>query len=396
MKYLIKVIILALPILLFSQRFGSAQASEEPEKQNLLPMMPETEIETKSTILEVPIEASTFLVGPGDKFSISIDAGETLSFVSEVTPGGGILVPKVGNINVAWKTLEEAKTILVESITQQYRQSKVTVDLVGLREILVPVTGAVLDPGYFKSSPIRRVSDLIEKANPNPLADLTAVSLVDMHGEVRVLNMILFTSEGDVSNNPTLNNGDRIHIPMVDVSERAIVVRGAVEESGYFAILQGETLESVILRSIAVQANADIENIKVIRKVGGTPTFYTVTPEEFDSFVLQGGDEVEVSNELPVNVIGQVEEPGSFVFIPGYTSSDYISLAGGILPSGASKGVKVIRKNGEVLRGNDVLIQRGDIIEVNRSLINLMIGDISILQFASTVATLVLAYSAVN
>ena len=396
MKRIALILLLLLPVLLLPQRFGEVQSAEESEKQSMLPVIGEGEVEITKSLLEVPIDETVFIVGPGDKFSISIEAGETINYFADVTPAGGVLIPKVGNIDVSWMTLKEAKAVISEMVISQYRQSRVTVDLVAIREFMVPVTGAVINPGYFKSSPVNRVSDLIDAANPNPLADLTAVMITDRNNNHRTLNMILFTTRGDMAQNPRLNNGDKVHIPLANVAERIIVIRGAVSEAGYTIIQPEESLASIIARKISVHENADIENIVVIRYEDGKPTFYSVQPAEYDSFILRGGDEIEVSNELPVNVLGQVEEPGSFVFIPGYTASDYINLAGGILPSGASKGVKIIRKNGDVLHGRDILIQRGDIIEVNRSMINLLVGEISILQFVSTMATLVLAYSAVN
>ncbi len=388
--------VLLIPLALFSQRFGVTEVNSEEPQESILPVALSEQDQVQQVTLELPIDDSTFTVGPSDKFSISIEVGETITFTGIVTPGGSLLIPKVGNIELFGKTLFEAKALIRNRIQENYRQSRVTVDLIGIREFSVPVTGAVSEPGFYVSTPVMRVSTLVTMANHNPLADLGKVRITDKMGTIITVDVSKFFSEGDMKNNPTLNDGDQIHVPHSNITRSVVVIRGAVEDAGYRSILAAETLSSLISRQVKFQKDADLENVKVIRSGANGPQFITVTPSEYDSFLLTGGDEIEFLFEQPINVLGFVAAPGSYQFIPGYTSSDYLHLAGGLLPAGATKGVKVIRKNGDVLRGRDVIIQRGDIIEVRRSTINILVGEISILQFASTLGTLILAYSAIN
>jgi len=389
-------LVLFVPLTLFSQRFGVTEVNNEAEQESLFPATLEEETQNSQVTLEIPIDDSLFMIGPSDKFSISIEAGETITFVGVVTPSGNLLIPKVGSVPVLGMTLKEAKASIQEKIQTNYRQSRVTIDLIGIREFSIPVTGAVSEPGFYNSTPVMRVSTIVSMAKPLSMADLDAVIITHASDGEKVVNISEFFLTGNLLNNPRLSAGDRVHIPHSSITESVVAVRGAVEEAGYISILENETLASLISRKIEFKKDADIENVKIIRSDKGNPKFVTVKPTDFATFTLKGGDEIEFLFELPVNVLGFVAAPGSYQFIPGYTSSDYLHLAGGILPAGATKGVKVIRKNGEVLRGRDVIIQRGDIIEVRRSTINIMVGEISILQFASTFATLYLAYSAVK
>jgi protein involved in polysaccharide export with SLBB domain len=390
------MLVLLIPLAIFSQRFGVTEVNPAVQPESILPAALDEQDQTQQVTLELPINDSTFMIGPSDKFSISIEAGETTTFIGVVTPGGSLLIPKVGNIELFGKTLREAKLSIRDRIQANYRQSRVTIDLIGIREFSVPVTGAVSEPGFYVSTPVMRVSTIISMASPNSLADITQVRITDKMGKEQIVNISEFFSAGNLSDNPTLNDGDQIHIPHSDISNSVVVVRGAVQDGGYLSILPNETLASLVSRKIEFKKDADLENVKIIRSGKEGLQFITVKPSEFNSFVLLGRDEIEFLFEQPINVLGFVAAPGSYQFIPGYTSSDYINLAGGILPAGATKGVKIIRKNGDILRGSDVIIQRGDIIEVRRSTINILVGEISILQFASTLATLALAYSAVN
>ena len=98
----------------------------------------------------------------------------------------------------------------------------------------------------------------------------------------------------------------------------------------------------------------------------------------------------------PVSGIGYVCKPGSFNIIPGYNSGDYVARAVEISSAGTRGRLSVIRTDGEILFGEDVLIQRGDVIEVKRSLLHIVFGEISVMDFLSTAGSLMLAYLATS
>ncbi|MBC8215148.1 MAG: hypothetical protein H8E64_01380 [Candidatus Marinimicrobia bacterium] len=86
--------------------------------------------------------------------------------------------------------------------------------------------------------------------------------------------------------------------------------------------------------------------------------------------------------------------PGGFGFFPGYVAADYISMAGGNTPSGNPNRCTVKHRDGTVERGQEVVIRRGDVIVVPRTIKDTIIGDMSALHIVVSLATVYLTYLA--
>lgn len=396
MRRLIFLCTLVLPLLVYPQRFGTSQTPGDqrtvitPEQQS------ENPIPVELIALERPVDAMTYRVGPGDQIAISIQTSEMLDKVLTISPTGYLMIPGVGKVDLRNLTLDAAIKQIDQAILLNFKNARVNSELVGLRKFKIAIVGAIKTPGYYTVSAVNRVSDVIELAEPRQMALLNQVELERIDGTIQTLDLTEFYARGNLKQNPQLAEGDRIRITYGDLDQRAIVIRGAVRNTGYDYLKPGETLGELIARRIDFRSNADLENIKIVRQVDGKIEFITVNPEEFKGFRLQPGDDIEFLYEKPVNVQGYVASSGSFNFIPGYTAADYVTLAGGLLPAGTMNGIKISRVDGTVLHGEDVVIQRGDIIEVPRSWMNIAFGEISVIQFFSTMATLVLAVLAVK
>lgn len=393
-----RIIILAavvLPMLIFGQRFGLSQnPNDQQNTSNFVPS--ENPIPVELLALEKPINPDEYMVGPGDQIAISIQTSEMISRVLTISPTGAFMIPGVGRVNLLGLNLTETIRTINDAMLQDYKNARVSSELVGIRQIKVAIVGAVKTPGFYTVTPISRLTDLIELASPRPMALLSTIEVTAGEKSIGHYDITKFYLTGDLAQNPLLREGEQVKIEYGDVNTNAIVVRGAVNRSGYDYLKSGETLGDLIARRIDFRQNADLENIKVVRKVEGVLKFITVAPSDFSSFNLKPGDDIEFLYEKPVNVQGHVASPGSFTFIPGYTAGDYITLAGGLLPSGTMKGIKITRIDGAVLLGEDVVIQRGDIIEIRRSWVNITFGEISVIEFLSTTATLILAVMAVK
>lgn len=396
MRKLILLSMFIVPLLVQGQRFGLSSTPGEQRTVITPDQQVENPIPVELIALERPITGDEYLVGPGDQIAISVQTSETLDRVLTISPTGFLMIPGVGKVDLRNLTLNGAIERINQAILLNFKNARVNSELVGLRQFKVAIVGAVNTPGYYTVSAVNRVSDVIELAEPRPMALLNQVQLDRLDKRVLTLDITDFYTHGDLTQNPQLTEGDRISLVYGDLNQHAIVVRGAVNRTGYDYLKPGETLGELIARRIDFRSNADLENIKIVRKNDGKIEFVTVKPDEFNSFELQPGDDIEFLYEKPVNVQGYVASSGSFNFIPGYTAADYVTLAGGLSPAGTMNGIKITRVDGTVLRGEDVVIQRGDIIEVPRSWMNIAFGEISVIQFFSTMATLVLAVLAVK
>ena len=93
--------------------------------------------------------ADTFLVGPGDRLSVTVHRRADLSGEFRVLPGGALSVPFIGNLPVAGQTIDQIR----EALTQRLRTDaalldpRVSVEIAELQPILV--AGMVRRPGQY-------------------------------------------------------------------------------------------------------------------------------------------------------------------------------------------------------------------------------------------------------
>jgi protein involved in polysaccharide export with SLBB domain len=266
------------------------------------------------------------------------------------------------------------------------------VSLERLRTFRAYVYGAVIEPGFVEITPMMRVSDILDRVTPRTLALLNEIRVMHPDGSRTTIDLFEFKFAGDRSQNIRLREGDQVFIPFGRIGEHTVSLRGSITEgAGYTILRPGETLREFLSRKAMLAAGADLDAVTVIRSNSDGQKMISVTPPEMDVFVLQAGDEIQLMGLRNVNVHGYVASPGSFGFIPGYTAGDYVSLAGGLLPVGTLNRLKVTRVDGTVLRGEDVIIQRGDVIEVRKSVSGTLFSDVSVLNILTAAATITLA-----
>jgi protein involved in polysaccharide export with SLBB domain len=342
--------------------------------------------------LEEPVNPETYIVGPGDFFSLNIISLESVFVSIPVGPTGDLMIPRIGSVTIAGLKLSDALTEIRNLVATRIIDGEVFVNLERLRSFRVFLYGAVFEPGYREITPMMRVSDLLEMTELRQLAQLNQIRIMHKDGTETVIDMFEFQLRGDRSQNPRLTEGDQVFVPFGRLKESTVVLRGALEDgAGYSVIRPDESLRDFLNRNATYTTGADLTSVTVIRTIDGIAEFITVESENLADFSLRAGDEIQLIGQRSINVHGYVARPGSFAFIPGYTAGDYISLAGGLLPVGTSSGLKVTRVDGTVLQGEDVIIQRGDVIEIRKSFTGTLFGDVSVLNILTAAATITLA-----
>jgi polysaccharide biosynthesis/export protein len=86
--------------------------------------------------------------------------------------------------------------------------------------------------------------------------------------------------------------------------------------------------------------------------------------------VLRDGDTIFVPKAQTFYITGQVRNPGSYVFDPGMTLLQALSLAGGVNERGSDRGIRIIRivngKRVEIEAKMTDLVQANDTIQVRQ------------------------------
>jgi protein involved in polysaccharide export with SLBB domain len=294
--------------------------------------------------LESEIDPNEYLLGPGDQLHIVVTSlenkmlpgqefdlfiAETIEYYEFVGPVGELTLPSIGQFSTVGKTYQQIKDEIISAASKKsYKKIHTTVRLASIRTFKIQVLGAVEKPGYVVMSPVSRVIDAIIKTKGVQKYGSNEIVYLNRNEKKQKLSLKDFLLNGDLSQNPTLLEGDKIIVPFVESMK--------AEESNL--------------------------------------TEYKTTQ---------------------IIVHGFVRGPRSFSYKPGYRASDYIAMVGGVLNIGSENNTIIYRANGSELQSAyDEYVEPGDVIVVPESFRSRFFGNISILQTATAIATLILTYQA--
>ncbi len=337
-------------------------------------------------VLEKEIADSLYYLGPGDQLGIHIFGEMEVSFVVTVSPEGSVAIPTIGMLKVAGLTLKKAKEKLKELINKNYHSSNVDIDLVSLRKFRVYLVGEVQTPGTYFAQATDRVSDIIEVSGGlKDWADAGNIQVRHSNGQVDTLNLLAFYSLGDKKNNSTVEGGDVIYVPAIDLTKPYVTVEWNKKEKSalkkpeqplstkkyqrkIYSLKSEETISEFLKRIAVLDNQAKLSQI-IIKRAG--QEFLIDLFKDYGKaqhFVLQNKDVVLIPDlDANVYVQGEVMYPGAYPYQVNLTAKDYAGMAGVIEKSKMFNSLVVIRSNsGQVLKGGDVIVGKGDIIVVPR------------------------------
>jgi len=391
------LIMLLVPFQLSGQTFGKRFISE---KGTVVTTAQDERITQQSTrqefILEKAIDPNQYVLGPGDKLGISIRTDKVVSFELIISPTEDILIPGVGLITLHNLSLSQARDKIVNYVRENaYQNAKIGVVLANIRIFKVQIVGAVNKPGFYEVTPVTRLHEVIEMAKGfHQFAREFDMKIVHSNGLETVVNYLDYIHTGNLANNPSLIEGDRIIVPFANVKTEGVVIRGSISGSGYDIIEKDETLDLFLRRRARFSKNVDLENIIITRNINGVEKYINVFPEDFAETVLKPGDQIDILSERGISVIGLVQAPGGFNYFPGYSISDYISLAGGNTVEGDASRAFLKHLDGSIEKGKAGTVRRGDVIIVPRTRKSIMFGDGSILQIIASIFSVILTFIA--
>lgn len=195
--------------------------------------------------LEIAIDPATYVLGPHDVLAFMLQLGEMRLERLPVLPEGVVLVPGVGPVPAAGRTLQEFRETLRRALAQRYRDFEVHCYLAEARQFRVSVIGEVREPGSLVARSYERVSEVIERAGGfTDAASRRTIELRDALGNVQAqVDLDAYYRRGEVGANPRLAAGQVVFVP---VKRRAVEVSGAVAKPGSYELLPGESLRALL------------------------------------------------------------------------------------------------------------------------------------------------------
>ncbi len=214
--------------------------------------------------LEVAIDPTQYVLGPHDVLAFMLLLGEMRFERLPVLPEGVVLVPGIGAIPAAGRTLQEFRVALEKALAQRYRNFEVHCYLAEARQFRVHVMGEVREPGTLVARSYERVAEVIERAGGfTPNASRRAIELRGKGGTPAVrVDLDAYYWRGELAANPLLAPG---HIVFVPARQRRVDVVGAVAAPGTYEQLPGENVRALIDLAGGPTPQANLSQVSVDR-----------------------------------------------------------------------------------------------------------------------------------
>ena len=319
--------------------------------------------------LEKQIDSTKYILGPGDQLLIKTWGILENQFISPVTPEGFVVIPGITEVYVANKTLADASSEIKFYLKKAFKNARFAVRLMRLRKFRVFLVGEIRNPGTYYLRASDRLSDATQLAGGLlSWADETRIQLRHLDGSADTVNVNQFYLNGNLRANPLLQGGDVIFVPSIDLQKNYAIIEGNVGSQGVYQLLPGEKLYAFLTRLHAINRRSDIENLVLIRKGQDISFNLLKNDSAAREEVLQKGDRIIIpSTRDRIYVRGEVARPGAFPYLANYLSRDYAGLAGIMETAKPLKDIYVYHyATGKIEKGENVVVQRGDIVVIPR------------------------------
>jgi protein involved in polysaccharide export with SLBB domain len=315
-----------------------------------------------------PVDPTEYVVGPGDLLQINMSGGVTRSWDAMILPEGTLYVPSIGPIPMTGITLVEARHLVQQRLSVEYRGVSVDLRLLRPRTFLVYMIGETTSPGAHEVSATSRASEVLTEALFSEAASRRSVEVrrSSPQGETRMrIDLTRFRLTGYLANDPLLREGDQVFFSRVSAE---VTIEGAVARPSKYDLAQGDSLSTLFTLAGGPLSNATDQAVLVrfedaTRKDSLSFKIADVLAGRFDP-LLRDGDHVYVYFQPryhfleEASIVGEVQRPGNYPLLPGLTRmSELVALAGGFLPDADLASIRVFRSIGAA-GGPDPEIER--------------------------------------
>lgn len=315
----------------------------------------ESPLRSEPTPSDNVVVASQYAIGPGDVLVIQKLDAAALEEYAVVSPENLLVVPRIGMISVAGKTLEQVRDTIVALYRQRTPLIPVYVGLRRPRTVYVTVQGNVLFPGVYPVPASMRLMTLLrlamqgtaqQRTEPEiqravqrsfgQIGDLTRDeqllwrdyeflppsslrSIMVRHGDgtTSIVDGEQALLDPSGAGNPYLREGDVVVVPREQVELPRITIQGAVARPRTTVYRQGDGLSFLL-------------------KLGGA-----LLPESGTIWLVQGGKRLQVRADAQMNLLSEDVplEPGAVVVVerlrPEPTTTGSVRIIGEVRRPGA-------------------------------------------------------------
>ena len=275
----------------------------------------EKELDDATQGQQSAVTASNEVIVPGETLEVFVNEDPSFNGRYQVRRGGYIIMPQVGRIAVAGKTIPGAEAAVKRALqSSQLHHASVLIERVQGADIengpLIYLSGEFTRAGQWhipKNITPTLVNVILSSGGTTDKADLTRVRVMRIaqnKGVVEEVNVQKILDGGGLTSDITLDEGDVITIPAGPSS--LVYLTGNVVRQGSFPLKAGEKLSAygAILQSGGFARFADQAGVYVLRAVpDGSKVRLPVNVKEIKrgrraDVQLQSGDIVVVPEKF--------------------------------------------------------------------------------------------------
>ena len=318
-----------------------------------------------------PVDPS-YRLGAGDKLVLILTGDVEQAYTIDVTREGFIVIPQVGQINVANLTLAQLEDLLYTRLGRSYSgvrrganaTTRFSISVAKLRSNQIFVVGEVARPGSYRVSAAgTALTALYAAGGPTLNGSLRALQVRRNGRTVGTIDLYDYLMKGDASRDARLLNGDIVFVPIHTGRVRVV---GEVNRPGTYEIGVNGSLAEIVraaggLLPTAARSRIQVERLTPMRdrtRPGSDRAVLDVSGTDgvdVPALALVDGDQVRVLKVADrvrdrVVVRGNVFTPGNVGLTRGMRLSEAIRKAGGLKPDTYLGQVLITRLNSDSTR----------------------------------------------
>ena len=267
-----------------------------------------------------------YRLAAGDVLDVQISGRiDTIRLQPTVDYEGKVNISPLGTIPVGGLTLLEAHRRIADRARAVFRFAEATVTVVTPRTFEIVVSGEVERPGSLQVTATRRLHDVILEVGGITQRGSVRRVMVTRKGAESEVDLLAFELRGDLTQNPFVEEGLKIHVPP---RAGSVTLSGAVRRPGDYEIGTSGSLRA-LLELVGGVSQAGAASDARLTRVGADDRKETLTLDlrtalkDPEDVVLQPGDAVFVPTIAVLQDL--VEVRGAFA---GTAESSKSTVAG--------------------------------------------------------------------
>lgn len=283
---------------------------------------------TFAPVESIPVPPD-YSIGPGDTFVIRVFGAIDVEYRLVVTRDGSLLVPEIGELQLAGLTFSEAKTLISNEIASARVGAKAIVTLAELHTLQVLMVGEVPRPGTYTISGLSTLlNTLITTGGVKRSGSLRNIQVRREGNIIATLDIYNILLQGYDKDNVHLRQGDIVFVPPIGPT---VGIAGEVNRPAIYEIKNEQTVDQVLALAGGLQAAAAKQktHIERIAETGSKTLVAADLTKAGGQIRIKNGDMIRifpVLNKMEDVVLlgGHVLEPGGYEWRDNMRLSDLL------------------------------------------------------------------------